>query len=257
MRVKPCHASQAGDWLEDRPGGGSRRWPALFRPDRRSRDLPGRVSPAARGTACRAPTAPGPEEHRRPPGSGRIARWLKTSRQDHRRHLAARAEARAHAPLQPGERLLAVARAADGGLAVATDRALHHQHRRSWARLGWEQVDQTRWDDQRQVLALTGLTPAVAARTVLRLACPWDLPEVASERVTWSRLVDQRVWLNGRAGARVVARRAPGKPSVTWLVIVDRMLDLADPAVRSGLESALTDLRAATGADEAGAGRRP
>jgi len=67
MHVKPRHASQAGGWLEDGPGGGSGRWPALFRPDRRSRDLPGWVSPAARGTACRAPTAPGPEEHRRPP----------------------------------------------------------------------------------------------------------------------------------------------------------------------------------------------
>jgi len=41
--------------------------------------------------------------------------------------LAARAEARADAPLQPGERLLAVARVVGGGLVVATDRALYHQ----------------------------------------------------------------------------------------------------------------------------------
>ena len=78
-----------------------------------------------------------------------------------------------HAPLEPDERLLAVARAADGGLAVATDRALHHQHERSWARLGWEQVDQVRWDDPRHVLALTGLTPAVAARVP---CCGWPAP---------------------------------------------------------------------------------
>jgi hypothetical protein len=193
---------------------------------------------------------PRPAGERRPPGN-RLARWLKTRQQDRRRRRAARAQARVHAPLEPGERLLGVARAADGGLAVATDRALHHQRGRSWARLGWEQVDQVRWDDQRHILALTSLTPAVAAGTLLRLARPWDLPAVASERVTWARVVDQRVWLNGRAGARIIARRAPGQPSVSWLVIVDRGLDPADPAVRAALESALTNLRAMTGVDEA------
>jgi len=136
---------------------------------------------------------------------------------------------------------------------VATDRALHHQDGRAWARLGWEQVDQVRWDEQRHTLTLTSLTPAAPAQTLLRLASSWDLPAVASERVTWARLVDQRVWLNGRAGARVVARRAPGEPSITWLVILDHGLDPADPAVRAAVESALTDLRAVTGVDEAAA----
>jgi len=114
-------------------------------------------------------------------------------------------------------------------------------------------VDQARWDDQRHVLALASLTPAAAAPVLLRLDCPWDLPAVASERVSWARVVDQRVWLNGRAGARIIARRAPGQPSVTWLVILDRGLGPADPAVRAAVESALTDLRAVTGVDEAAA----
>jgi hypothetical protein len=228
---------------------GGRRWLALFWPDRRTREHARRISPTALG-ASRGAAMPEPEERRSPRGDRRVTRWLKTWQQDHRRRLAARAQARAHAPFQPGERLLAVARAADGGLAVATDRALHHQHGRSWARLGWEQVDQARWGDQEHVLALTSLTPAVAAPIVLRLAFPWDLPEVARERVTWARVVDQRVWLNGRAGARVVARRAPGQPSVRWLVILDRGLDPADPAVQAAVASALTDLRTVTGADE-------
>jgi hypothetical protein len=182
-----------------------------------------------------------------------LPRWVTAWQQDHRRRLAARAEARADAPVQPGERLLAVARAVGGGLAMATDRALYHQEGRSWARLGWEQVDQVRWDEQRHILDVTGLPPAVAAHTLLRLACPWDLPAVASERVSWARLVDQRVELNSRAGARVIARRAPGQPSVTWLVILGHTLDPADPAIRAAVESALTDLRASTGADEAAA----
>jgi len=59
----------------------------------------------------------------------------------------------------PGERLLAVARDVGGELAVATGRALYHESGRSWSRLGWGQVDQVVWDDQRHVLALTGLTP--------------------------------------------------------------------------------------------------
>jgi len=104
-------------------------------------------------------------------------------------------------------------------------------------------VDQVRWDEQRHILAVTGLPAAAAAHTVLRLACPWDLPAVAGERATWARLVDQRVWLNGHAGARVIARRAPGQPSVIWLVILDRGLHPEDPAVRAAVDSALTDLR--------------
>jgi hypothetical protein len=253
MRMKQPHApaARASGRAADGTSADGRRWLAQLWPGR-TRELTARISPASRGTARRA-ALPGAEERRWPPGGGRLARWLTAWQQDHRRRLAARAEARAYAPLQSGERLLAVARAVGGGLAVATDRALYHQEGRSWARLGWEQVDQARWDDRRQALALTGLPPAAAAHTLLRLACPWDLPAVASERVSWARLVDQRVGLNGRAGARVIARRASGQPSVTWLVILDHGLDPADPAVRAAVESALTELRAETGADEAAA----
>jgi len=254
MSMKPRHAPEprVGGWVPDGPSEGGRRWLAQLWPGRRTRELTERISPAGRGMARRA-AMPGPEERRMPPRGGHIARWLTAWQQDRRRRLAARAEARADAPLQPGERLLAVARVVGGGLVVATDRALYHQGGPSWARLGWEQVDHVRWDGQRQALALTGLPPAVAAHTLLRLDCPWDLPAVASERVAWARLVDQRVGLNGRAGARVIARRAPGQPSVTWLVILDHGLDPADPAIRAAVESALTDLRAVTGADEAAA----
>ena len=186
-------------------------------------------------------------EHGGRPGDRRLARWFRAWREDRERHWSARAEARARAPVLPGERLLAVAHGAGGELVAATDRALYHQSGRSWARLGWAQVDQVAWDDQRHVLVLTGLTPAAPARTVLRLASDWGLPAVASERVTWASLVDQRVWLTGSAGARVVARRAPGEPTHTWVVILDRGLDAGDPAVRAALESALAEVRAVTG----------
>jgi hypothetical protein len=100
-------------------------------------------------------------------------RWVQAWREDHQQHAAARAEARAHAPIRPGERLLAVARGTGAELLAATDSALYHQVGQAWARLGWEQVGRVGWDEQRHVLILTGLTPAVPARAVLRLAKDW------------------------------------------------------------------------------------
>jgi len=152
--------------------------------------------------------------------------------------------------------LLEVACGVGGELIAATDAALYYQVGQSWARLGWDQVGRVDWDEQRKILMLPGLTPAVPARTALRLARFWDLPAVAAERASWAKLVDQRISLSGEAGARVIARRIPGRPQVTWLVILDRGLDPADPEVRAGLEAALTALRAETGADH-GAGVGP
>jgi hypothetical protein len=103
---------------------------------------------------------------------------------------------------------------------------------------------------------LPGLTPAVPARTALRLARSWNLPAVAAERASWAKLVDRRISLTGEAGARVIARRIPGRPQVTWLVILDRGLDPADAEVRAGLDAAITALRAETGVDY-GAGADP
>ena len=111
------------------------------------------------------------------------------------------------------------------------------------------------WDEQQRVLTLTGLVPRVP-RTVLRLAREWDLPAVAAERASWAKLVDQRISLNGEAGARAIARRVPGGSQVRWLVVLDHGLDPADPEVRTGLKAALTELREATGA-EYGAGAEP
>jgi len=183
-------------------------------------------------------------------------RWVQAWREDHEQHAAARAGARAYAPLRRGERLLAVARGVGGELLAATDWALYHQAGQAWARLGWSQVGRVDWDEQRRVLTLTGLVPAVPARTVLRLARNWDLPAVAAERASWAKLVDQRISLNGEAGARVIARRVPGGPQVRWLVVLDQGLDAADPGIRAGVEAALAELRAATGAGY-GAGAEP
>jgi hypothetical protein len=65
-----------------------------------------------------------------------------------------------------------------------------------------------------------------------------------------------RGWCEPGAAARVVARRLPGGARVTWLVILDHGLDPADPVVRAELASAVTELRAVTGAEDA-AGSEP
>jgi hypothetical protein len=183
-------------------------------------------------------------------GNPSLRGWLEAWQQDREQHAIARAQARALVLTRPGERLLAVARGAGGELLAATDRALYHQASQSWARLGWEEVGQVGWDNQRRILMLTGLTPSVRARTVLCLARDWGLPEVAAERAGAAKVFDQRISLNGGAGARVVARRLPGGQGVKWLVVLDHGLDPADPQLRAELESALTALRAATGIED-------
>jgi hypothetical protein len=65
----------------------------------------------------------------------RWPQWVQAWWEDHDQHAAARAETRAHAPLRPGEHLLAVACSVDGELLAATDWALYHhtgQPGRGW-----------------------------------------------------------------------------------------------------------------------------
>ena len=66
----------------------------------------------------------------------RWPRWAPAWQEDHEQHAAARAEAQVHAPIRPGERLLAVTRGADGGSLAATDWTLYHQAGQAWTRLG-------------------------------------------------------------------------------------------------------------------------
>jgi len=124
-------ALHAGSRPPGGTAGGSGRWLAQLWPGWRTREPARKISPAGQDAARRTAATPGPGGQRGLPGNRGITWWLKDRRDDRRRRLAGLAEARAHAPRQPGERLLAAARAADGGLAVATDRVLYHQEGRS------------------------------------------------------------------------------------------------------------------------------
>ena len=63
-----------------------------------------------------------------------------------------------------------------------------------------------------------------------------------------SIVATRHVAIQGRAGVRVVARRAPGEEALVWQVVVDRRLDPADPVVRAAGEAAIADLRRDLGA---------
>ncbi|MCX9189843.1 hypothetical protein C3Y87_00095 [Carbonactinospora thermoautotrophica] len=149
---------------------------------------------------------------------------------------------RAVLDLEPGERVLAAARADDGSYVVATDRALH---RVPGVRIPWHDVDQARWDADTDTLhLLQDGEPRRAHR--MRLERPGRLPETVRERVQSSIVISQRVRLSGKLGARIVGRRQPGREELLWRVLLDPGLDPDDPLVREAIEHALAELRAQT-----------
>lgn len=156
------------------------------------------------------------------------------------------ADAREALGLQRRERVLAAARLADGSWAAATPNALLLVG----LRLDWISTAHAEWDHESSTLQVqempTGGTDAAIHRLVLE--APGLLPEVVFERVTASIVASRHVPVQGRAGVRVVARRAPGQDDPVWQVVVDRGLDPADPRVDAANEAVIADLRRELGA---------
>ena len=127
-------------------------------------------------------------------------RWVQAWREDRRQHAGARTEARAHAPVRRGERLLAVACATGGQSLAATDWALYHHAGRAWTRLGWNRW--TRFTGTSSGASLLSPVSCPQSRRGPRCAGPRirGLPTVAVQRVSWSKVVDQRISLNAQAG---------------------------------------------------------
>lgn len=143
--------------------------------------------------------------------------------------------------LRPRERLLAVARLADGSWAAATPLALVLPGRR----VDWSTVAHAEWSDERSQLRVDQLRTAdgEAESHRLVLAEPGRLPEVVRDRVTSSIVASRHTPVDGTAGVRVVARRVPGADELLWQVVVDRGLDPADPRVQTVSETAVAELR--------------
>jgi hypothetical protein len=128
--------------------------------------------------------------------------------------------------LEPDERILAWARAAEDGVVVATNRGL-------WlpglSRLGWHEIHKAVWSGRELVV-----TPAtvvderdgytvVADQPILStlLVDPGDVPDQVRTRVTRSVAYTEHHQLPEGGGVRVVARRVSGVDGLAWTVRYD------------------------------------
>jgi hypothetical protein len=150
-------------------------------------------------------------------------------------------DARAALPFERGERPLAAAQLADGSWAAATGRALLT----STGRVPWTDVAHAQWYDEEQTLVVD-LVPEAGRPVRLALADPGRLPETVHERVMASIVLSRRVAVPGGGAVRLVARSGEAG-EVLWQVVPDPGTDLADPAVRSYVDAALTRVRAELG----------
>lgn len=176
------------------------------------------------------------------------ARWRELAAD--RRGLPA--ELRARLALDRGERVLTVARdPADACALVATERALYHRDdANAWWRQGWERVSAVDWDAADRRLVFTGLTDIGLGprRNVVPLRERGCLVELASERITHSRLGSWPLMLPGGEPAMVEARRRPATGELLWLVHVDGICwDIRDGAIHAGITRAITRLGAQLG----------
>lgn len=149
--------------------------------------------------------------------------------------------------LERDERALAVARAVDGTLAVATDRALLVADGRSLlSRRPWYEVDHASWDDEAQVLDVD-LIDGGHQRLVLADDQRSLLPEVVRERVQSSVVLTQRVEVSAGREVRVVCRR--GADGLVVQVLPDTGVDLDDARVAADVLRARREVAAAAGMD--------
>ncbi len=187
---------------------------------------------------------------------------------------AARRPPRPDVAVGRGERVLAWAAATDGGVVAGTRDAAYLP---GGLRLPWEQVEAAEWDVEagRLVVTEVGSWGTVRAVHSVALAVPEDeagagaqaeptgagstgagdprsLLQLVRERVTASVVSQRHVAVRGRAGVRVVGRRATsGDRSISWLLEYDEGVDPDDPRVARLADEALAAARAEVG-DTAG-----
>ena len=155
------------------------------------------------------------------------------------------AEVRAQLALRRGEQILTVGYDPEGGCAlVATDRALHRRAGADgWSRLGWELITRVRWDRTDGRLVITGLPGIAPPRTVVPLRDRGVLPELAEERISYTRLGCWTVNFDGQRHVPAEARRRPVTGELLWVISPPGGLDLRDRDVRDQIGEAIAQLR--------------
>lgn len=177
--------------------------------------------------------------------------WLAARWRDRTADRSLPKDLRARLALSRGERILTVARDRAGACALAaTERALYHRDDNGdWRRQGWERVSTVGWDSAGRIV-FTGLTDIGLGpqRTVLELRDSGSLVELASERITHSRLGRWPLLLPGGEPVTVEARQRPVTGDLLWLVHMDGICwDIRDGAVHAGITRAVVGLSAHLG----------
>lgn len=159
-------------------------------------------------------------------------------------------QVRARLPIEPGERILAGTRNADGTWHVGTDQALYLAQPDGWHRLPWERIDQATWDRDSERLVVVELADfgEPQPRHEIAMPEPGSLLELVRERVTASIMLTRHVPVSGSRGLQVIARRSPATDGeVDWSVRLDDALDPTDPEVVRAMERALAEARSELG----------
>ena len=115
--------------------------------------------------------------------------------------------------------------------------------------LDWNEIDQAVWhqDENRFDLVTLPIGGPARAYQVHLTDPPGRLPELVRERVTSSIVVNQHVPLDGRRGARIIARRLPGSDELDWIVVYDPGVDGKDTEVKERVRDAVAAARADLG----------
>jgi hypothetical protein len=111
-------------------------------------------------------------------------------------------------------------------------------------RLPFETIASAVWADD--LLTVTVIGGGTGKHRV-RLEEPGEIPPTVRERVTASIALSEHVDLAGAKGARITARRVPGRDELSWHVVFDPGLDPGDPELRARAETAIAGLRSSTG----------
>ena len=145
-----------------------------------------------------------------------------------------------------GESVLAWAETTAGTVLAGTRDAVYLDGRR----LPWEQVEAADWDRDSELFRLSEVGGWGEPRRehAFPIAEPGRFLELVRERVTASVVLQRHVPVRGRAGLRVVARRAPrGDQPLAWFFEYDEGIDPDEPVVREAAAAALVAARQEVG----------
>jgi hypothetical protein len=142
-------------------------------------------------------------------------------------------------PMEPDERIVAWAGAADDEVVVVTNRGI-------WlplpaGRLGWHEIHKATWSGRqlalvasREVGAGDGYTIVADQPAIVHtLLDPDNVPLQVRVRVTRSIAYTQMHPLPDGGAVRVVARRVPGLDGLTWTVRYEEGADPTDDRIRA------------------------